>query len=82
MAVTDMPSVHEKPKVKLLNDPKFRSIIFQALLILFLAWLVWGMISNAATNLKNAGIASGFGFLETEAGFGINFSPFIDHAEP
>ncbi|MEM9279862.1 MAG: amino acid ABC transporter permease [Pseudomonadota bacterium] len=81
MAVTDMPSGIEKPKVKLLNDPKFRAIIFQCLLVAFLSWIVWGMITNAATNLKNAGIASGFGFLSTEAGFGLNFSPFIEYSE-
>lgn len=80
MAVTDMPSGHEKPKVKLLNDPKFRAIVFQVLLVVILAWVVWSMIDNAATNLKNAGIASGFGFLSTASGFGLNFSPFIEYS--
>jgi len=81
MAVTDMPNDYEKPKVKLLNDPKFRSIIFQAILVGALTWVVWGMISNAAINLKNQGIASGFDFLSKPAGFGINFSPFIHYEE-
>lgn len=81
MAVTDMPGGIEKPKVKLLNDPKFRAVVFQCILVAFLAWIVWGMISNAATNLQKAGIASGFGFLSTEAGFGLNFSPFLDYKE-
>lgn len=81
MAVTDMPSGADKPKVKLLNDPKFRSYIFQALLVAFLIWLTWGMISNAAINLQKQGIASGFGFLTKPAGFGINFSPFIEYRE-
>lgn len=79
MAVTDMPQGHEKPKVKLLNDPKFRSIAFQILLVIFLAWVVWSMITNAAYNLEKAGIASGFGFLSTASGFGLNFSPFIEY---
>ena len=79
MAVTDMPQGHEKPKVKLLNDPKFRSIIFQVLLVLFLAWVAWGMIDNAANNLQKAGIASGFGFLGLASGFGLNFSPFLEY---
>lgn len=79
MAVTDMPNENEKPKVRLLNDPKFRSIIFQALLVAFLVWLVWGMISNAAFNLQKAGIASGFDFLGIAAGFGLNFSPFLEY---
>ncbi len=71
----------EKPKVRLLNDPKFRSYIFQGVLVVFLAWLVWSMVNNAAINLKNAGVASGFGFLSNPAGFGLNFSPFIDYSE-
>lgn len=79
MAVTDMPIEKEKPKVRLLNDPKFRSIIFQALLVAFLVWLVWGMVDNAANNLQKAGIASGFGFLGISAGFGLNFSPFLEY---
>ena len=77
--MTDLSAGSEKPKVKLLNDPKFRAYIFQALLIAFLAWIVWGMISNAASNLQKAGIASGFGFLNTASGFGLNFSPFIEY---
>lgn len=81
MAVVDTPSKHAPPKAKLLNDPKFRSYIFQFLLVLFLAWLVWSMVSNAAINLKKAGIASGFGFLNIEAGFGLNFSPFLAYSE-
>lgn len=71
----------EKPKVALLNDPKFRSYIFQGLLFALILWLVWSMASNAAYNLEKAGIASGFGFLSVEAGFGISFSPFIDYTE-
>jgi len=83
MAVTDVQSVNtgEKPKVRLLNDPKFRSIIFQALLVAFLVYLIWGMVDNAARNLAAAGVASGFGFLSTSSGFGVNFSPFIDYNE-
>ena len=75
-----MPTGDEKPKVKLLNDPKFRSIVFQVILIIFLVWVVWSMIDNASTNLKNAGIASGFGFLSTSSGFGLNFSPFLEYS--
>ncbi|MGI9351247.1 MAG: amino acid ABC transporter permease [Rhizobiaceae bacterium] len=79
MAVTDMSGGTEKPQVKLLNDPKFRSIIFQCLLVAFLVWVVWGMVSNAAHNLEKAGIASGFDFLGIQSGFGLNFSPFLEY---
>lgn len=75
-----MPTGDEKPKVKLLNDPKFRSIVFQIILIIFLVWVVWSMIHNASTNLQKAGIASGFGFLSTSSGFGLNFSPFLEYS--
>jgi len=81
MAVTELPTTQEKPKIRLLNDPKFRSMIFQGLMIAFIVWVVWGMVSNAAYNLEKAGIASGFGFLSNTAGFGLNFSPFIEFTE-
>jgi len=79
--VTDMSAGHEKPKVKLLNDPKFRAYIFQAILVAFITWVIWGMISNAAFNLKEAGIASGFDYLRESAGFDANFSPFLFFGE-
>lgn len=81
MAVIDMPGEQDKPKARLLNDPNTRAMIFQGLLIAFLIWVVWGMVSNAAFNLKKAGIASGFGFLNTESGFGLNFSPFLEYSQ-
>ncbi len=82
MATTDtMGSSQEPPKVALLNDPKVRGLIVQLVLLAAILWLVWNMGVNAANNLAAAGIASGFGFLENTAGFGVNFSPFIDYAE-
>lgn len=74
-------AVDEKPKVALLNDPKIRNTIVQVLLLLVIGWLIYGMVSNAAINLARAGIASGFGFLDRTAGFGINFSPFVNYSE-
>lgn len=81
MAEENTASTTEKPKVALLNDPKFRSYIFQGLLLAAIVWFFWGLASNAAHNLEKAGIAQGFGFLDTAAGFGISFSPFIDYVE-
>jgi len=74
-------SAGEKPKVALLNDPKVRGTIVQVILLLFIAWLIYNMVNNAAINLANAGIASGFGFLNRAAGFGVNFSPFMEYTE-
>ncbi|MFK5979378.1 MAG: amino acid ABC transporter permease [Rhizobiaceae bacterium] len=81
MAEENTASNTEKPKVALLNDPKFRSYIFQGILFAVIVWFFWGLASNAARNLEKAGIASGFGFLDASAGFGISFSPFIDYIE-
>ena len=79
--MTDMPKDGEKPKVRLLNDPKFRSIIFQVLLIAIIIWAGWGIVENTIANLEKQGIASGFGFLNKPAGFGLNFSPFLEYTE-
>ena len=62
----------EKPKVSPLYDPRVRSIAYQALLCLVIAFLVYSAISNAVTNLERARIASGFGFWNTTAGFDIS----------
>ena len=79
--VVSTHSVDDKPKVALLNDPKVRGAIVQAVLLIIIIWLIYNMVNNAAVNLAKAGIASGFDFLNREAGFGLNFSPFIDYTE-
>lgn len=62
------------PKVALLNDPKIRSWVFQAALLIVLAWAVWAGVQNMFANLRAANIASGFGFLWNNAGFAISQS--------
>jgi len=61
-----------RPKVSPLYDPRLRSIAYQALLCIVIAFVVYGAISNAVTNLERARIASGFGFWNTTAGFDIS----------
>ncbi len=81
MAVQEVASTPETSKVALFNDPKIRSWIFQIVLITVIGWVLYSMAINAATNLERQGIAGGFGFLSNEAGFGVNFSPFIAYTE-
>jgi general L-amino acid transport system permease protein len=54
------------------TDERLRGIAFQLLvtasLALFFAFIIW----NTATNLKHAGLASGYGFLQDAASFDIN----------
>lgn len=63
------------------NDSGLRNFFFEMLLLAVLGYLFWFVVGNAVRNLAAASIASGFGFLENEAGFGINFSPFIAYQE-
>ncbi len=62
------------PKVALLNDPKIRGLIFQVILLAIVVWLAYTGIQNMFANLRAANIASGFGFLERNAGFAISQS--------
>ncbi|ACA20158.1 polar amino acid ABC transporter, inner membrane subunit [Methylobacterium sp. 4-46] len=60
------------PRVSPLNDPKVRGAAYQILLLLGIGLVAWMAISNAAENLRNARIASGFGFLGNTAGFDVS----------
>ncbi|MFG1465384.1 amino acid ABC transporter permease [Xanthobacter sp. DSM 24535] len=53
------------------TDPALRSAVIQITLGIALIWLVWSFFANAQANLARQGIASGFGFLDNSAGFGI-----------
>src|SRR5262245_51658315 len=59
-------------RVAFYNDPKIRSIIYQAALAAIVIFLFYGAISNAIVNLQRAHIASGFGFWNNVAGFDIS----------
>ena len=53
------------------RDPRIRSLIFQALALILVVWVGWYLAHNTVQNMARQGIASGFGFLETTAGFAI-----------
>jgi general L-amino acid transport system permease protein len=60
--------------VALIYNPRVRSALYQLALVLALAWLSYQFALNAAVNLGARNIASGLGFLDNTAGFGINQS--------
>jgi general L-amino acid transport system permease protein len=62
------------PLVAVVYDPKVRSAFYQLVLVLALLWLGYQFALNATTNLGERHIASGLGFLDNTAGFGINLS--------
>jgi len=68
-------------KIALWNDPKFRAIFFQILIMGGVLAVGLILINNTMANLERQGIASGFGFLNTTAGFAIGYSPFIEYSE-
>jgi general L-amino acid transport system permease protein len=51
-----------------------RGIAYQVVLTAVVAFLLYEAASNATENLRRAGIVSGFGFLDTTAGFDINLT--------
>lgn len=65
----------------LFNDSGLRNFFFEMLVMAFLGFIFWFFVGNTVRNLEAANISSGFGFLERSAGFGINFSPFINYSE-
>ena len=62
------------------NNPAVRSIFFQAILLIAVVAVGMYIFGNTAANLERQGIATGFGFLGTTAGFGI-ITHLIDYTE-
>jgi general L-amino acid transport system permease protein len=56
----------------LLSHPRVRAVVLQVLLVAAVAWLGWTLFQNAQQNLAAQNIATGLGFLESTAGFGIS----------
>lgn len=53
------------------GNPKNRAFIYQAVTILIVLYGLYWIIDNTRTNMLQRGLASGFGFLDNTAGFGI-----------
>jgi general L-amino acid transport system permease protein len=60
--------------VPFLRDPAKRAIIFQVVALLLVAFVSYYLYTNTQANLERQSIATGFGFLDTEAGFEIGES--------
>jgi general L-amino acid transport system permease protein len=56
------------------NDPRIRGIFYQILFVGIIVALVAFLVHNTLVNLRRQNIASGFGFLDREAAFGIGES--------
>ena len=62
-----------------LSDPTVRAVFYQILVVGLVVAVGWYLIHNTLDNLSRRSIATGFGFLEREASFGIGES-LIDYS--
>jgi len=77
---SDLTEAQKPAKPPFYNDPAYRALFFQALVLCGVIGLGAYLISNTLDNLARQGIASGFGFLDTTAGFSILMS-LIEYSE-
>jgi len=66
-----IPRLHRPPPW---HDPRIRSVIWQILFVGVVVAFVAFLVHNTIVNLRRQNIASGFGFLDREAAFGIGES--------
>ena len=59
---------------KVVNNERNRSIFYQILVFGMIGWVGWYLFSNTTANLEARGMASGFDFLSSTAGFDIAWS--------
>ena len=66
-------ALNSAPRVKVApwNDPVIRGWVFQIVVVGLVGLLAWYLVSNTIENLERQKIASGFHYLEREAGFEI-----------
>ncbi|MGF1474494.1 MAG: amino acid ABC transporter permease [Geminicoccaceae bacterium] len=62
----------EAPRAPLLHDPRVRGIIYQVVVLAIVVAVGFYLVGNVQDNLARLGIASGFGFLDSVAGFPIS----------
>lgn len=79
--VTDQDSsVRFRPKESFdfFHDKRVRSAFYQILTAAIFGWLVWYLVTNTAQNLEARDMKTGFGFVDSSAGFDTDFK-LIDH---
>ena len=61
-------------KTSILNNPTFRSVTFQVVMVAAVIAFFAYIANNTLHNMAQRGISTGFGFLDQKAGFGILMS--------
>ena len=70
--------VRPKEKFDFFQDKRVRAAFYQILTIGIVGWMGWYLVSNTAHNLEVRGMATGFGFISSSAGFDTDFK-LIDY---
>lgn len=65
-------------KFDFFNDERVRSVFYQLLTAGVFGWLMWYLVSNTAHNLEVRDMNTGFGFINSSAGFDPDFK-LIDY---
>ncbi|MBL4766587.1 MAG: amino acid ABC transporter permease [Rhodobacteraceae bacterium] len=79
--MTDVtPKVRARPKEEFdfFQDKRVRAVFYQILTAGIVGWLAWYLITNTAHNLEVRGMNTGFGFIDSSAGFDTDFK-LIDY---
>lgn len=74
-------TTHATPsKAAIYNDPRYRALFYQAVLLVVVLGAGWYLYSNLVGNMEQRGIPTGFDVLDRPAGFGIIFKlvPYSD----
>ncbi len=71
MAIEIDRSTGGPPKTVFYNDPRIRGIIFQLLVLVAVVAAGAYLVHNTIINRERLGVATGFGFLDSSAGFDI-----------
>jgi general L-amino acid transport system permease protein len=74
MADVDPAGSTESSVIQFWYNPKVRGVLYQVGTLSMIGFLAYYLISNTITNLERQAIATGFGFLQKEAGFEIGES--------
>ncbi len=69
--MSDHDSELKPSKPAIWNDPKYRALFFQILLVLGLGYFIVSIVNNTLSNMESRGISTGFAFLSEPSGFGI-----------
>jgi len=72
--MTDIAKTAPRVRGSLLTDPRVRSLTLQLTLLVLVILAGWFFVENARSNLAARNIATGFGFFNSTAGFGVSQS--------